>query len=519
MLEESKWFGIALRHFRAISLCAFTALGMSGCGGGGGGGGGGGSGGGGMSACGSSTAIDPNSTTTAALTAGDCTLNDLFPGSGDSSLVDQYSITLSKNGTLTVRMDSAAVDSLLLLFSSLQQPLVAQDDDGGGGTNALINTSLSAGTYIVLANTASTTASVGAYTLTSTFVPAAWIPTSSTGAPEARTGHTAVWSDAEMLLWGGHDGNSIAKNTGARFSPVTNTWIPIATAAAPSPRLLHTAIWTGTEMIVWGGFSGAFAFQALNDGAKYSPQTDTWTPITAVGAPAARSNHIAIWTGTEMIVWGGYSSSDSGISGGARYNPVTNTWTPISAIAAPSARGDHSAVWTGSKMIVWGGRNGGALIGTGGVYDPVSDSWLSTNLTAAPAPRSEHAAAWTGSAMIIFGGRVSTGSTNSFNTGGLYNPMTDSWTQTNIVGAPIFTLSPHMPSVWTGTELIIWGDGGGRYNPAANSWSGISTSGAPSTRRNHSLIWTGSTAIGWGGDFAGPLDTGGIYDPSVDQTP
>ncbi len=120
--------------------------------------------------------------------------------------------------------------------------------------------------------------------------------------------------------------------------------------------------------------------------------------------------------------------------------------------------------------------------------------------------------------MIIFGGRVSTGSTNSFNTGGLYDPASDSWTPTNTVGAPVFFLSPMVPAVWTGTEMIIWGDrSGGRYNPVTDSWSGISTSGAPSSRRSHSLVWTGSKMVVWGG--ASALNTGGIYDPSVDPTP
>src|SRR6266403_3317813 len=32
-----------------------------------------------------------------------------------------------------------------------------------------------------------------------------------------------------------------------------DTWTPTTTANAPDGRLLHTAVWTGAEMIVWGG--------------------------------------------------------------------------------------------------------------------------------------------------------------------------------------------------------------------------------------------------------------------------
>src|SRR5437879_6227727 len=272
-------------------------------------------------------------------------------------------------------------------------------------------------------------------------------------------------------------------------------------------------------MIVWGGFSGAFVFQTLGDGAKYNPQTDTWTPITAIAAPTAHFNHTAVWTGTEMIVWGGSSCTactNAELNTRARYNPITDTWIPTSTNGAPSARGDHSAVWTGSKMIVWGGRNDATLIDTGGIYDPVSDSWLPTNSSGAPASRSEHAAVWTGSMMIVFGGRASTSTANSFSSGGLYDPTSDGWTPTNTMGAPF----ARRPSVWSGTDLIVWGDGNGRYNPVTDSWSGISTTGAPSGGSNNSLVWTGSTMITWAGGLGvPPSNTGGIYDPSVDQTP
>lgn len=503
---------------RLSTLSVIVASGLlsvvgSGCGGGGGDGGGAG-GGPRPGACTTVTDIASSSTTSGALTADDCTIEGLFPGAGDTSFVDQYRITLPSRGRLIIRLDSGQFDSfLILLNSALQLPPIAEDDDSGGNLNALIEVDLDAGTYIILANSATSSGVTGAYTLTSAFTAAIWVPTSATGAPEARSEHPAVWTGSEMIIWGGHGDFQVAKNTGARFDPATNTWTPIATAGAPTARLLHTAVWTGTEMIVWGGHSGAVAFQALNDGARYNPQTDTWTPIGTANAPSARMNHRAVWSGTEMIVWGGFSSSDVGIAGGARYNPATDTWTPVATTNEPSARGNHSAVWTGSNMIVWGGQNGTTRTDTGGIYDPASDSWVSTSLTAVPAARAGAAAVWTGSVMIVFGGETSDG------TGGLFDPTSNSWTSTNTVGAPIFVITTMPPAVWTGTEMIVWGDAGGRYNPVTDSWSGISTVNAPSPRTRHSLAWSGTVMIAWGGVFGGFLDTGGIYNPSVDATP
>ncbi len=37
-------------------------------------------------------------------------------------------------------------------------------------------------------------------------------------------------------------------------------------------------VWTGTEMIVWGGNDWLFLGD-LGDGARYNPATDSWTPI------------------------------------------------------------------------------------------------------------------------------------------------------------------------------------------------------------------------------------------------
>jgi hypothetical protein len=57
---------------------------------------------------------------------------------------------------------------------------------------------------------------------------------------------------------------------------------------------------------------------------------------------------------------------------GGRYNPTTNVWQPITTVSAPAARSMFPAVWTGSQMIVWGGADftGRFLMTTGGVYTP-----------------------------------------------------------------------------------------------------------------------------------------------------
>ena len=93
----------------------------------------------------------------------------------------------------------------------------------------------------------------------------------------------------------------------------------------------------------------------LNTGGRYNPSTDSWTATSTTNAPAGRASHTAVWTGSEMIVWGGVRSAAGYLNTGGRYNPSTDSWTATSTTNAPAGRYGHTAVWTGSEMIVWGG--------------------------------------------------------------------------------------------------------------------------------------------------------------------
>ena len=343
-----------------------------------------------------------------------------------------------------------------------------------------------------------------------------WTITSTTNAPSARSNHTAVWTGSEMIVWGGSDFGINYFNTGSRYDPGNDSWTPTNTADAPTGRNLHTAVWTGSEMIVWGGYDGS---NALNSGGRYNPDTDNWTATSTTNAPSARSGHTAIWSGSEMIVWGGYDPQ--GNTGG-RYNPNTNSWGSTSTINAPDGRWNHTTVWTGNEMIVWGGDAGSVPFNTGGKYNPGTNSWTTTTTTNAPDGRSYHTAVWTGSEMIVWGGS----GVGDSNTGGRYNPNTNSWTATSTTGAATGRVSH--TAVWAGSEMIVWGgiglgsrypNSGGRYNPVTNTWT--PTGSTPNPRRYHTAVWTGTEMIVWGGalqDGGNPYSsTGGRYNSTTDS--
>src|SRR5262249_12485535 len=158
--------------------------------------------------------------------------------------------------------------------------------------------------------------------------------------------------------------------------PSTDTWAATAADGAPTARHLHTAVWTGSEVLVWGGDDGDYNFpRYMNDGARYDPAHDAWRTISPGPAPAARRVHTAVWTGSEMIVWGGIDwplRSPTAPGTGGRYDPASSTWTPTTTSGAPSARALHTAVWTGVEMIVWGGVLSNTWKDDGGRYDPAA---------------------------------------------------------------------------------------------------------------------------------------------------
>jgi hypothetical protein len=188
-------------------------------------------------------------------------------------------------------------------------------------------------------------------------------------------------------------------------------------------------------MIVWGGSSGVNFF---NTGGRYNPITDSWTATSTTNAPAGRGDFTAVWTGIEMIVWGGSVAGGGNTRTGGRYNPLNNTWVATNVNGAPEARAQHQAVWTGSEMIVWGGNGSatGRNVTIGGRYNPGADNWILTCETNAPIGRVYLTAIWTGFELIVWGGENN--AFNKLNSGGKY-----SLPGRNQIDYPIFFVRRH----------------------------------------------------------------------------
>ncbi|MDB6121403.1 MAG: hypothetical protein JWQ71_396 [Pedosphaera sp.] len=337
---------------------------------------------------------------------------------------------------------------------------------------------------------------------------------------KGRGGSSVIWSGDEMIVFGG-EGMGESFDDGARYNLAENTWAALPEEGAPSSRTSHSAVWTGREMIIWGGFGGKFGNDTnRNDGALFDPRSNSWKPVSTENAPQARFNHTAVWTGKEMLIWGGYTDShswyhggynDAHLNTGGRYDPATDSWQEISTKGAPSKRFNHVAVWTGKAMIVWGGGNAKKSLNDGAIYDPVNDEWRPISKKGAPSPRGIPVAVWTGKEMIIWGGASRDG--KYFQDGARYNPETDTWAPISKDGAPNGRIFAN--GVWTGTEMVFWGgvndaqasgfndpnryvDDGARYNPSTDSWTEVKPSEVISGRLT-GLVWTGKGLLAFGG--------------------
>ncbi len=245
---------------------------------------------------------------------------------------------------------------------------------------------------------------------------------------QGRFGAKAVWTGSKVIMFGGYFGAT--RFQGEVYDPVLNTWTALPETVPLRSRSHHAMVWTGSRVLVFGGYylGGLAGSSDLNDGGSYNPATGTWTPLSQVGAPSARQWISAVWTGTKMVVWGGsHCAAPCGAvslyNNGALYDPVTNTWSPMSMVGAPTPREGSSMVWTGSKVLIFGGDINAAEVSVadGAMYDPATDTWSPMANLNAPSARTLSSAVWTGTRMIQWGGMVRVnGVRTGLNNGGIY---------------------------------------------------------------------------------------------------
>ncbi len=362
------------------------------------------------------------------------------------------------------------------------------------------------------------------------------LPITLEGAPAAAQKQSALWTGEQMVIVGGYVGEtqeSLARISA--YDPKTERWTQLEWPQWLAARHDAQVLWTGEEVFIWGGYrSQGTQTEWLYDGALYRPDTKVWT---AVKAPVwwspkpttwdADPRQTAVWTGDRAIVYGGVDAKTERPLG-AVFDAKARAWTSMNtAPGAPLRIAGQSALWNGQRMLIWGGYQGRSdgereITDEGASYDPQRDVWTPMNRSGAPSPRAGHQAVWTGKKMIVWsgGGIGSQGGLNA--TGGMYDPATDSWTP---MATELVIERVGHKVVWNGEEMLLVGGRSNRlksyfgevygFHPETQRWRLIASGQTPTPRFYPSMVWTGSSALIWGGMGADnrSLRTGSLVIP------
>ena len=84
-----------------------------------------------------------------------------------------------------------------------------------------------------------------------------------------------------MLVWGGADraipAPAALADIGGLYDLASSRWVALPLERAPEPRRDHSAVWSGTEMIVWGGVAEPLEYDMV---MYYSPgEPELWWAV------------------------------------------------------------------------------------------------------------------------------------------------------------------------------------------------------------------------------------------------
>jgi len=262
---------------------------------------------------------------------------------------------------------------------------------------------------------------------------------------------------------------------GARLS-----WRPLPMAPIVG-RLDASTVWTGREMIVWGGVNRPAVLGSAaprSDGAAYDPSTGRWRMIAnspsgvlGGGGPAA------VWTGTRMVVFVG-NSPDGPAAAGA-YDPRSNTWRRLPK-GPLGVRESYASVWTGRELLIFGGHSGDMpATPTAAALNPATGSWRRLKaLDAITDLGTVNGALWNGRDAFVSGvlyrppGRFSRPILLDF------NPRTNKLHEIDLANAPLNQRQRMQldPVGRSGSDIVFWTGASSssapvvRYNPTTGRW-------------------------------------------------
>lgn len=212
---------------------------------------------------------------------------------------------------------------------------------------------------------------------------------------------------------------------------------------------------------------------------------------------SGRMHNSAIWTGKELVIWGGDAGPErprpDGTGAGAAYEPATRRWRVL-PIAPIATRVNHVVDWTGDEMLIWGGSGEGTDMFDGAGYVPASDGWR----VLAPSPFTgpgTSAGAWTDDGWVVIHGFGRADRTKA--QVARYDPGADSW---HVLGEVDIPVSSTADLLWTDQQLLLAihpsrGPADWRTSTDGRQWVAIEDESFQGIDAGLALVWTGTEAV------------------------
>ena len=245
----------------------------------------------------------------------------------------------------------------------------------------------------------------------------------------------AVWTGSEAVVWATNGAVELV----AAYDPASNAWHTLPASGMPVGNGAAVQVfWTGTRVLVWKATPAGYPVPRFAFGGLLDPTTGMWSPVAEPPEVLDGYGDAVTWTNDGLFVWSGQASSTDSLlyDAGAMYDANTNSWSTLTGSPLEDRVG-ATAVWTGQQVLVFGGRLSGTtgqLATDNASYDPSTRKWsllpasrpdsqIRGDSLAAATARWFAFGTWTGNEAVVLGGDADSHSQGLFD-GFAFKPAT-----------------------------------------------------------------------------------------------
>ncbi|TLZ72168.1 MAG: hypothetical protein E6K10_02965 [Methanobacteriota archaeon] len=190
--------------------------------------------------------------------------------------------------------------------------------------------------------------------------------------PWTLAGAAAVSTGSTIYLIGGIRNGELSTAI-TRFDPATGALVD-ETVQLPGARYGASALWTGTEILIFGGATWTGDW---NDTLHFNPVTKVLRYGTNM--TSTRSFAPTVWTGHYAYLFGGAWGLDQIRYDALRYDPQTEAMVVVPNSRLPGFPRQITATWDGTRAIIFGGGDAAFSVMT---FDPATETYSYLNATA-----------------------------------------------------------------------------------------------------------------------------------------